>query len=659
MDTPSPAIRDIWIAMRPYPGRINHVFRALIASTIVVIVSQSLQVPWLALSLITVFFVTQTNVVVTRLTGMLFIVGSTLSILLSLLVLKVTWNTPFLRILISCAVFFISVFMMRTTKIGVVFFIVAIVSIYTQSLVNIAPDAEFLVRTILWVWVAVNYSIVVTLIINSLLIPVEPENQLKRATEKQLDDVIVLLSPSSVLLRKKNSLSQAGRTMQTLYRLLRYKTMRDKDAEETTLHYLDVISLISELLTASFHLPEQLDGDDVLLDTQILRGALKHLKVTIADSKSGWDMEPIELHSSEPALHLMAGIISAYNKNTAAGGNTRTSSLPALLPQTGFLVKDAFSNPQYVFFSLKTLLSAAICYLFYTATDWSGIHTIMLSCLIVSQPGLGNTQRKIILRLIGAAIGSVFALVAIVYLTPRVDSIFGLLCIVLPVLALSSWISVGAENVSYAGIQIMFTFAMATLETFGPVTELTEVRDRIVGIILGIIVAGLIHTLIRPEREGGIILQKISILFNEASGWLYSATRHHEARQKVVMGLAECEDIAARVAIEPNWFNSEGTHDQIHHRIHSVLNAIKNVMYHIDRLSFEKEQLEKEDVANEFIMALQENMDRISSILNGHKLKDDHIYYPTPDSRLPDSFREAARGLEESQRHFFSIMSFS
>ena len=137
----------------------------------------------------------------------------------------------------------------------------------------------------------------------------------------------------------------------------------------------------------------------------------------------------------------------------------------------------------------------------------------MLSCLIVSQPGLGNTQRKIILRLIGAAIGSVFALVAIVYLTPRVDSIFGLLCIVLPVLALSSWISVGAENVSYAGIQIMFTFAMATLETFGPVTELTEVRDRIVGIILGIIVAGLIHTLIRPEREGGIILQKISILF--------------------------------------------------------------------------------------------------------------------------------------------------
>lgn len=138
------------------------------------------------------------------------------------------------------------------------------------------------------------------------------------------------------------------------------------------------------------------------------------------------------------------------------------------------------------FFLLKTLLSAAVCYLFYTATDWSGIHTIMLSCLIVAQPGSGNTQRKIILRLVGAAVGSVFALVTIVYLTPRIDTLFGLLCIVLPVIALSSWISAGPENVSYAGVQIMFTFALATLETFGPVTGLTEVRDRIVGIILGL-----------------------------------------------------------------------------------------------------------------------------------------------------------------------------
>ncbi|MEB6622844.1 FUSC family protein [Enterobacter roggenkampii] len=658
METSSSIVRDFWISMRPYPGRMNHVLRTLVASSIVVIISQSLQIPLLALSLITVFFVTQTNYVITRLTGMLFIVGTTLSVLLSLLVLNVTWNTPFLRILISFTIFFISVFLMRTTKIGAVFFIIAIVSIYTQSLVDIAPDAEILVRGILWVWIAVNYPIAVTLIINSLLMPVKPERQLKQATEKLLDDIIVLLSPASVFLRNENSLSHAGRDIQTLYRLLRYKTMRDKDSEGKNIHDLEIISFISELRTASCHLPEKLDGEDILLDVEILCDALKMLKETISNNKHNWHPTPIELQSSEPALHVMAGIISTYNNRVADVDNVLKSSPPVKEIKKRFLVKDSFSNSDYVFFSLKTLMSAAVCYVFYSVTDWSGIHTIMLSCLIVAQPGLGNIQRKITLRLVGAAIGSVFAMITILYLTPRVNTIFGLLCIVLPVLALSSWISAGMENVSYAGVQIMFTFALATLETFGPVAELTEVRDRIAGIIMGILVAGLIHTLIRPEREGGVMLKNLGKLFDEASGWLYCASRNHEARPKVAMGLAECENIAARVAIEPGCFIAEGAHDQMHQQALSILNAIKNVIYYIDRLYLERTILERKDQAEQIIMELKGNMEIISSILNGHNLENSDIHYPTVNSNLPASFKNAAKGLEESMRHFFSLISF-
>lgn len=653
MDTASPAVSDLWVSLRPYPGRLNHVLRTMVACTIVMIMSQSLQVPLLALSLITVFFVTQTNVVVTRLTGLLFIIGSTFSILLSLLVLKVTWDTPFLRLLISFALFFVSVFLMRTTKIGVVFYIVAIVAIYTQSLVDIAPGADVLVRGILWVWVAVNYPIAVTLIVNSLLMPAEPEIQLKRAIEKQLADVTSLLSADATSLRRQNTLGQAGRDIQTLYRLLRYKTMRDKHSVQKATHYLSVITTVSELRTASCHLPASFEGADVLKDAETLREALKQLKLTLLGGASDGQTEALILHSAEPAFAAMAGIISAYDRNMSVESKENPCS-PS--PATPFLVKDAFSNGHYAFFSLKTLLSAVICYLFYTATDWSGIHTIMLSCLVVAQPGLGNTQRKIILRLVGAAAGSLFALVSIVYLTPRIDTLFGLLCVVLPVLALSSWISAGPENVSYAGVQIMFTFALATLETFGPVTGLTEVRDRIVGIILGIIVAGLIHTLIRPEREGGVMLQHLGALFDEARGWPGSTASHHQTRQKVATGLAECEDIAARVALEPTWFSAEGSHDQLHQHALSILNAVKNIIFYIDRLSFEKEHLANKESASEFISAIQGNMDRISGVLNGRPVSDYAVYYPVPASELPEAFREAARGLEDSQRHFFSIM---
>jgi multidrug resistance protein MdtO len=58
------------------------------------------------------------------------------------------------------------------------------------------------------------------------------------------------------------------------------------------------------------------------------------------------------------------------------------------------LLPDAWSNPAYLHFALKTLLATLLCYVFYTAADWQGIHTIMLSCVIVAQPGLGATLQK-------------------------------------------------------------------------------------------------------------------------------------------------------------------------------------------------------------------------------------------------------------------------
>ncbi len=656
MGATSLAASDFRVSMRPYPGRLNHVLRAMVACTIVVIVSQSLQVPLLALSLVTVFYVTQTNLVVTRITGLLFIAGSSGAILLSLLVLEVTWDAPFLRILISFAIFFICVFLMRTTKIGVVFFIVAMVAIYTQSLVDTASNAETLVREILWVWVAVNYPIAVTLIVNSLLMPVEPELLLKRAIEMQMEKVISLLSADAVEDRKQNVLSEAGRDVQTLYRLLRYKTMRDKAPEQSGTNYLFAITVVSELRTASCHLPLSFTDAGVLQDAEMLRELLRQCRLTLLSGEPGSPSEPIVLHSSGPGFAMLADVLRSYNKGVRPPEPEPAPHSPADTPAR-FLAKDAFNNSRYAIFSLKTLLSAAICYLFYTATDWSGIHTIMLSCLIVAQPGLGNTQRKIILRLSGAAIGSLLALVTIVFLTPRIDTLFGLLCIVLPVLALSSWISAGPENISYAGVQIMFTFALATLETFGPVTELTEVRDRIVGIILGIIVAGLIHTLIAPEREGGVILQHLGALFDDARSWLRNGTHHRETRQKVVTGLADCEDIASRVAIEPTWFSAEGSHDQLHQKSLEILNAIKYVIFYMDRISFETERLTSKELANEFITAIQGNMDRISNMLNGRPLNNDPIHYPVIDELLPDSFRDTAKGLEDSQKHFFSITS--
>ncbi|WP_232482221.1 hypothetical protein, partial [Burkholderia ubonensis] len=53
-----------------------------------------------------VFFVTQANVVVTHMIGTLFIIGSTVAVISALLVLKLTYDYPLLRILLASALFF-------------------------------------------------------------------------------------------------------------------------------------------------------------------------------------------------------------------------------------------------------------------------------------------------------------------------------------------------------------------------------------------------------------------------------------------------------------------------------------------------------------------------------------------------------------------------
>ncbi|KVP51005.1 hypothetical protein [Burkholderia ubonensis] len=92
--------------IRPYPGRMNVTLRCVLTSELVIVTSMALRVPLLALSLIVVFFVTQANVVVTHMIGTLFIIGSTVAVISALLVLKLTYDYPLLRILLANALFF-------------------------------------------------------------------------------------------------------------------------------------------------------------------------------------------------------------------------------------------------------------------------------------------------------------------------------------------------------------------------------------------------------------------------------------------------------------------------------------------------------------------------------------------------------------------------
>src|SRR5699024_5674258 len=115
--------------------------------------------------------------------------------------------------------------------------------------------------------------------------------------------------------------------------------------------------------------------------------------------------------------------------------------------------------------------------------------TVMTTCLIVAQPSLGASNRKLHLRIIGASLGGATALLLTIFIIPHLQSIVGLLIITLPVLGLSAYISAGSERIAYIGLQLMYTFSLATLGGFAPTTGLTDIRDRIIGIRIGIVLS--------------------------------------------------------------------------------------------------------------------------------------------------------------------------
>jgi multidrug resistance protein MdtO len=582
--------------LAPFPGRINVMLRCTLTSAIVIVASMALEVPELALSLLMVFYVTQSNVVVTRLVGSLFIVGSTLAIGLSILLLKFTFDYPLLRITIASLLFFGSVYLSRVLKIGVAFFCVAIVVIYVQTFVDLTDQADLLIRAVLWVWVAVNYPIALTLMINSLLLPSEPQLQLKSEIHRQL---VALKTRLTQLIDGATNaapitLAAVQQGALSLQKLLRFSTMRDAHYRDNQALQLACIATVSRLYhgarelpdvwpggsTAEFAMLQELRTNAQALDESVMSGEpYRYLETATPEDRAVVDTFPATAELQR-ALHAYADLITS--------GAAPVDKQPANDPM---VASDAWTNPAYMRFSLKALLAVLVAYVFYNAVDWQGVHTIMLTCVIVALPSLGASMQRGLLRLTGALIGSALALSTVVFVIPHLDDIVGLLLVILPVVALGAWISAGSERIGYAGVQLTFTFSLALLARFGPTTDLTEIRDRMVGIVLGVCLATFVQMSFWREGEGDVLRKKLATLLQTIAAQLRSPRAdvrerdevpHAQRRLQVFAVLADCEAMLSRVALEPRW--QEGEQTQLTLRAQTVLAQGREIMLAGDAL---------------------------------------------------------------------------
>jgi uncharacterized membrane protein YccC len=166
----------------------------------------------------------------------------------------------------------------------------------------------------------------------------------------------------------------------------------------------------------------------------------------------------------------------------------------------GLFVPDAFTNPAHVHFALKVTFAAMFCYIVYQAIDWSGIHTAFITCTFIALESTEATLYKGTLRIVGCVIGGALALFTIVFLMPHMETIASLVVAVACACAIAGWVAAGSERISYAGLQIAFAFFYSVFQGYAPDTDLDNVRDRVVGILFGLIVTGLVFQYIWPER---------------------------------------------------------------------------------------------------------------------------------------------------------------
>ena len=216
----------------------------------------------------------------------------------------------------------------------------------------------------------------------------------------------------------------------------------------------------------------------------------------------------------------------------------------------GLLVADAFTNAAHWQFAIKTTAAVMVSYFAYTMLDWPGLRTAIVTCFFVALDNLGETVHKLTLRLCGAAIGGLLAALCIVLVFPHLTDI-GELCLVIGAASmLAAWVATSSDMLAYGGMQIAFAFFLGALQGYAPASDVTVLRDRLVGILLGNVVVTVIFSSIWPQSATTGIRASALALFQVLSEAFAGERTSDTARAAVFDSLVRTNHLREMASFE-------------------------------------------------------------------------------------------------------------
>jgi multidrug resistance protein MdtO len=379
--------------MRPYPGRAARSARMALVVVLVTVVSMVLRTPETAVSCYLVFFAAKEDAASTVLQSLKLVFGAAFGIGFGLLFLMVSADEPILRLSLMVVFSFAGMFFAHASKLGPIASTIGFVLALAVTLFDIVPIPELLTRGLVWMWAIVAMPMVILLAVDAVA-GTRADAQIRDRLAERLAATADFLAAPTV----------AGR-----HRLETLLAEGDEAARErvragrilSAIH-ADEGARLSRLLDLSYRLAaiaaSQLD-DAVAHPRLAGRLAACARLVVGRPPEAPADGPPESGLLADTLDRLIAAIETTLDPTAPA-----PPAAPAV--KEPFLAPDAFTDPIHTRFALKTTLAAMLCYGFYTATNWFGLHTALVTCYFVALSSLGETIHKLMLRIVGALIGA-------------------------------------------------------------------------------------------------------------------------------------------------------------------------------------------------------------------------------------------------------------
>jgi outer membrane protein TolC len=573
IDSPKPVestlqrwIKFLRVELAPFPGRAESTLRLVLAVTAALIFSQTLRVPSTAISIYVIFFVFQDDSVGSTKIGVAAIIALTIVVGVLLLVAKCFVDADAIRVTTIFALLWASMFLSRILVLGVVGRLFAVVIAMFLMLSDAISRGDQLVRTVLYFWPIIGVSVGAALVVEWLW-KRRPEKTIRLELVARLEavrawcDAVEAPAPHDVQAQRAarlRSLALAGSVR------LRGLLGRLDSSDPSTRHRIATLrragEAVDELIVATAAIASVPQLSRTADEKAYLMSVSAELDRCLDQSRSGEVdavVETLRGVGGPTATPSFARIDRALANLRQVSSNA-PSAPPAVVPpvpaehkKAGPFVPDAFSNPEYWQYAVKATLAVAICYVFITAVDWPGARTALITCVVTSLTTLGASTEKQALRFSGLMVGGLLGIGVVIFLIPHMVSIASLMVVIAAGTALAGWVARGGPRISYAGFQIALAFYLTFVEGYGPSTDLTPIRDRAVGIGMGIVVIAFLFRYLWPVRARELLHRQIP----QAVGDLANLARQKPPRSPAPTAtgrLAQMGQLLAEGALEPD-----------------------------------------------------------------------------------------------------------